>query len=105
MVEYLNLDTRSMNGHREVHWVYSFFLASVSYSTALKSSRAARPESIDGGPKGQAPLVFWKKGKDFKFKDLSLSVTFAECSARGKGEEDVCSGEIGDVKVWLDKLC
>ena len=74
------------------------------HSTALKSTRAAKLESIDGGPKNQAPVIFYKKGKDFEFKDLSLSVSFVECSARGKGEEDSCTGEIETVQAWLKKL-
>lgn len=86
-------------------YVLTCFILCMVHSTALKSSRAARPDAIAGGPKGQAPVVFGKKGKDFEFKDLSLGVTFVECSSRGKGEEDVCKGEIEEVRVWLDKIC
>lgn len=86
-------------------------------------SRQAKPSALDGGPKSQRPVDFFKKGKeDFKFTDLPswIGVQCVGCSARGQGAETegvavLTSAEGGggagkgaqvrEVQDWLDGLC
>lgn len=75
------------------------------YRTQLQVSRQAKPKALDGGPKALKPVEFVKKGKDFSFTDLPswCSVSFVECSARGKGDEG--KAKIKEVQEWIDGLC
>ncbi len=97
--------------------------SSLLIRTQLQVSRKAKPSALDGGPKAQKPVEFFKKGATFRFSDLPswMGVRFVECSARGQGMEGEEGGdhtsqgaeEVGgkgkaqvqEVREWVDGLC
>ena len=74
------------------------------YRTKLHSSRQAKPTALDGGPRAQSRVEFFKEGKEFNFSDLPswMGVCFMECSARGKDKK---TANIREVQEWIDGLC
>lgn len=73
-----------------------------SCSNTVRMSKSAVLQGIDSG--GSTSNVFLgTRDKNFQFSDLrKLSVTFVECSAKGKGEDG--EGQLSEVTAWLDAV-
>ncbi|XP_074859860.1 signal recognition particle receptor subunit beta [Carettochelys insculpta] len=68
----------------------------------LRVTRLAAPSTLDGSAgSGTAPLG--KKGKEFDFSQLPMSVELVECSARGGKAEDG-SADLEGVQSWLARI-